>query len=543
MTPSDRNAIVPPSPLALAASPPADVRAAVWRDALPMRAVTAVAALALAFLYFDALRELWRVWGVKDEYSYGYVVPLIAAFLLWQKRDAWQQRSFRGSWAGLGLTAVGLCLFVLGELSTLYLIVQYSMLVVLFGLVLAYAGWPGLRTVAVPLAFLAFMIPLPQFFLQEISAALQLLSSQMGVAVIRLFGISVHLEGNVIDLGGYRLQVVEACNGLRYLFPLMTLGFLSAYLFRAPWWARALVFLSTIPITVVMNSVRIGIIGVLVEYWGTSMAEGFLHDFEGWAVFMVCVGVLLAEMWLLTKLLDRRRSFADAFSVELPGRAAAGTHVRSASRPYLVAVTALIVTAIAASAFGTRADAAPASASFAGFPAKLGNWQGQTQSIEPIYLDELKLTDYVLSDYRRADTAPVNLYAAYYGSQRKGESSHSPRTCIPGGGWRIAALAPYAVNGVRAAGQPLVVNRVQIERGDQRMLVYYWFQQRGRVLTDEYAVKWYIFQDALTRQRTDGAMLRLSTVLDANEEWNAADRRLTELAGLAAPQLDTFIPP
>src|SRR6201999_3169631 len=106
-------------------------------------------------------------------------------------------------------------------------------------------------------------------------------------------GISVLLEGNVIDLGSYQLEVAEARSGLRYLFPLMTLGFILAYLFRGPLWKRIAIFLATIPITVVMNSLRIGFIGITVDRWGRAMAEGALHDFEGWVVFMFSTATLI----------------------------------------------------------------------------------------------------------------------------------------------------------------------------------------------------------------------------------------------------------
>ena len=113
---------------------------------------------------------------------------------------------------------------------------------------------------------------------------------------MRLFGVSVYLEGNVIDLGVYKLQVAEACDGLRYLFPLMTIGFLIAYFFKATFWKRALLFLSSIPITILMNSFRVGTIGVMVEHWGVRMAEGFLHEFQGWMVFMASGALMMLSL-------------------------------------------------------------------------------------------------------------------------------------------------------------------------------------------------------------------------------------------------------
>ena len=182
-----------------------------------------------------------------------------------------------------------------------------------------------MRLLWVPLVYLVFMIPIPPFLQNKLSGLLQLWSSALGVSVIELFGISVYLEGNVIDLGNYQLQVVEACNGLRYLYPLASFGFLLAYMYQAPLWQRAFIFLSSIPITVLMNSFRIGVIGVLVEHYGIAHAEGFLHDFEGWVVFMACVAILLAEMWLLARLTGDRRPWAEIFRLDLHGEVSVGT--------------------------------------------------------------------------------------------------------------------------------------------------------------------------------------------------------------------------
>src|SRR5262249_17017045 len=137
------------------------------------------------------------------------------------------------------------------------------------------------------------------FIDSQLSWRLQLISSELGGLFIRLFGVPVYLTGNIIDLGTYKLQVAEACSGLRYLYPLLGLGFPAAYLFQAPHWQRALVFLSTIPITIVMNSFRIGMVGVLVDRWGMAMADDVLHFFEGWVIFLACAAILAGEIYLL----------------------------------------------------------------------------------------------------------------------------------------------------------------------------------------------------------------------------------------------------
>ena len=135
----------------------------------------------------------------------------------------------------------------------------------------------------------------------------------------------------------------------------------------------------------------------------------------------------------------------------------------------------------------------------------------------------------------------VNLYVAYYASQRKGESAHSPRTCIPGGGWQITELRQIPVAGVNWKGKPFLVNRVVIRKGEYSQLVYYWFQQRGRDLTNEYLVKWYLFWDALTRHRTDGALVRL-TVFVQPGHMEEAEKNLNSFAKTIIAPLRGYIP-
>src|SRR5262245_27250085 len=255
-------------------------------------------------------------WLGQPEYSHAILIPVIAAFLLWQRRPQLSAVTFSGSWAGVVIVLLGAAMNIVGQLATLLVVQQYALIVMIYGVVLALTGNKAFRIMLLPLAILLLMVPLPQFLLASLSARMQLLSSELGVAVIRLFGISVNLEGNVIDLGSYQLQVAEACDGLRYLFPLMTLGFLMASFYRSEMWKRIVLFLSSVPITIVMNSFRIGIIGITVEHWGVRMAEGFLHEFQGWAVFMASTALMLFEVMLLSRLGPHPRHWRELFAIE-----------------------------------------------------------------------------------------------------------------------------------------------------------------------------------------------------------------------------------
>ena len=516
----------------------------VWRESPAIWGMLAVLSALTGYVYMHGLSELVRLWDVRLEYSYGYLIPFITLFLIWQRKDELEKVEFTGSWWGVLIAIAGLLLLVVGELTTLFLVIHYSFLFVVLGGVLSFLGWKAFKIIFVPLLFLAFMIPLPSFFLQQISQVLQLISSQLGVWVIRLFDISVYLEGNVIDLGVYKLQVVEACSGLRYLFPLMALSFMMAYFYQDKFWKRVIIFLSSIPITVIMNSFRIGMIGVMVEYWGIKMAEGFLHDFEGWVVFMSCMLVLLAEMWLLTKLGRDRRPFKLVFGIDFPADTPANATIVSRRIPpsFVGFAIVLICASLYISVAPERKDNIPSRLDFYSFPLEFDGWKGSREGLKTNILDALKVDDYLLVDYQNQDGETINLYVAYYATQKKGQSAHSPRTCIPGGGWKITDINQVPVKGVVVDGLPLIVNRTIIQKGELRQLVYYWFQERGRILTNEYMVKWYILWDALTKNRTDGALVRLVTMVPPGEDIKKADKRLARFAKIAMEKMRSYLP-
>ena len=186
------------------------------------------------------------------------------------------------------------------------------------------------------------------------------------------------------------------------------------------------------------------------------------------------------------------------------------------------------VAAAVSAALPERAEVLPKRADFSTFPMQVGNWQGKGDRLEQIYIDTLKFDDYIIADFVDKGQQPVNFYVAYYASQRKGESAHSPRTCIPGGGWQITSHTRRDLDGVNVAGHPLSVNRLVIEMGESKQLVYYWFQQRGRLITNEYLVKWFVFWDGLTKNRSDGALVRLVTPLRQGQDLEHADALMSD---------------
>jgi len=511
----------------------------------PLYATLLVAiAVSAAFAAFSGgLVELVKRWSTQEEYSHGFLIPVVAAWMLWSRRDALAESIGEPSWTGIVAIVVAAIMLIVGELSSFFLLLQLGFVVALIGIVLSFGGTSLLRVTFIPIAFLVFAIPLPYFIDSELSWRLQLISSELGVFFIRLFGVPVYLTGNVIDLGAYKLQVVEACSGLRYLYPLLSLGFLAAYLFQAPLWQRALVFLSTIPITIVMNSFRIGMVGLLVDRWGTQQAEGLLHFFEGWVIFIACAAILAGEIWLLARFGSGKRFFQVFYFPKLTAtlaRASPGSGFANFF-PMAICVGLLCTAAVATLYVSGRPEIIPERVRFVSFPASLGQWQGRPSLLEPQIEHALGLDDYILADYRKGKNEFVNFYVAYYASQRKGSSPHSPMVCIPGGGWQITKFDRTTYQ-TKTGKITLPVNRVVIARDKDRQLVYYWFVQRGRNVANEYWSKWYLFADSILKRRTDGALVRLVTPLLPNEPEYAADERIQSFIEELEPRLGAYLP-
>ncbi len=270
-------------------------------------AVIALYALLLAGAYYSALTWLVTNDWVREDYSSSCLIPLVVVYLIWEKRAVLVNIRPAPTWKGMLAVVAGLLMYWLGELSGEFFSLYISFWLVLVGLVWSHCGTAMLKALAFPLTFLLAMFPFPNFINTMMTLKLKLLSSRLGVAMLQLYGMSAYREGNVIDLGFTRLQVVDACSGLRYFIPLIVLSILLSYYFKAAFWKKVLLVLSSIPIAVFTNGLRIASVGILYQYWGPAAAEGFFHDFSGWFIFMCSLGLLLLEMWVLKRIFRENR--------------------------------------------------------------------------------------------------------------------------------------------------------------------------------------------------------------------------------------------
>jgi exosortase D (VPLPA-CTERM-specific) len=516
------------------------------RNLLIWGATLLALASCIAYLFAPRLAGLAIRWQ-EPEYSHGYLIPLITLFIIWQRRRRLLVTRWEGIWLGVPLVAFGLAAMLGGKIALSDLPQALAFLLVLAGLGLAALGTSAMRYLWAPLAFLLFALPVPAPFYIKLSTALQLLSSKLGAGLLQWLGISVFLDGNVIDLGVYQLQVAEACSGLRYLFPLVSFGVLCAWLYRAPLWARIVLVLSSLPITVAINSTRIALTGLLIEYGSIELAEGFVHLFEGWAIFLVALALLFGEMWLLARFWTSRGRLMDLLDFDRVSGSPAppnASRERTATRPAapLIACLGLLMAAVPApSILADRAEVIPERPGLVTFPLRLGEWRGYPAALDQETLTALAADDYLLADFTSPDAAaPVNFWVAYYGSQGH-RWTHSPKECLPGAGWEFVSLTEIAAPFADPGSAGFALNRALIANGEERMLMYYWYDERGHQFADATWARFYILLDSLRMRRSDGALVRLMTPILPRESVQAADVRLTELFRAGYPHLDRHV--
>jgi exosortase D (VPLPA-CTERM-specific) len=507
--------------------------------------------LLIIVIYHSALSWLIIKDWARESYSYCYLIPFVVLYLIWIKKDDLLILPSVPSWKGLFPISLGLVFFWIGELGGEYLTLYLSFWLVIVGLLWLHLGWKKLKSIGFALFFMLTMFPLPNFLNTKLMLQLRLISSKLGVALIQLYGMPVTRTGNVIDLGFVQLQVVEACSGLHSLISLVVLSLLLVYFLKDHIWKRVVLLISSVPLAILTNSMRIAMTAILHKHFGHDIAQGFFHGFSGLVIFLISIPVLIIEMKILEKFPPYTQESSPKHHASdkkplstKPGSEEKGIMPSQTSRqPIFIVAICLLAATFAVSQGVEFREKIPASRSLEKFPLKLASWSAESrQPIAQNFLNALDLSEYLLADYQNDSDKRVNTYVAYYESQSKGKSIHTPATCLPGSGWSFEQSGTVRIFGLHGNPETIEVNRAVMQYGSSTQLAYYWFYLRGRILYNAYQVKIYNFWDTLTMQRTDGALIRMITPVYEDEKLADADARLQDFIKQFVPVLEEFIP-
>jgi exosortase len=269
----------------------------------------ALAAVATTFVlvYARVFMRLVQDWRTDDNYSHGFLVIPVAAYLVWEQRRLLSATRLKGSLLGVPVVLGSLGLLVAGMLGAELFLTRIAMIGTLIGCILFLAGWRYVSALRFPLALLFLMVPIPAIIFNQIAFPLQLVASRFGTLVVSAFGIPVLREGNLIVLANDTLEVAEACSGIRSLMSLITVAAVYGYFSESRSTIRWCLVFATVPVAIVANGLRVAGTGIATHFWGPAVAHGVFHSFSGWVVFSAACGMLFVFHRVYEWLLQRRQ--------------------------------------------------------------------------------------------------------------------------------------------------------------------------------------------------------------------------------------------
>lgn len=451
---------------------------------------TCLVSIPFFILYEDVFRKLIKQWRNDDDFSYCFIIPFLSLYLIWKKRYLLKKIHISSSYSGLFLILFAFLLLVVGHYGVSDTLARLSILLMLIGLVLYNFGKEFLRITLFAILFLFFMIPIPSIFLSPLTLGLQLLSTKFAVFLLRSFNIPVCCSGNIIDLGIIQLQFIEACSGLRYLLPLMALCwfYLANYQLN---FSKTIIFLSsTFFIAIFLNALRLFITALLSIYFDPKLATGFFHNFTGLIIFII--GIFYIFIFdRLTNSKPRLLSNAND-KVELKD-----IHIKLFDTSMVVSLVVLFCFCLTVR--GIEASAKPnAIANLPKLPERIDNWIGHNVPISKEILLRTGASHSSKVIYSSPENGSVIVYIAYYAPLNQDHIGHTPNICLPGAGWTILDLKKIQIDSfLNNKKYTIKVNQLVVDKEGHKMLIYYWFLNKGRVFTDKYLLKLYQVYSAL----------------------------------------------
>lgn len=261
--------------------------------------------LSYSLLFGHTITKLVKAWSTDDNFSHGFLIPFVAGYLIWLRKEKLTNFVLKQNNFGLLIIFTGMLLHIVGNIGAELFVQRISLIVTLFGLVYYIFGKQIARETSVPVLYLILMIPIPAIIWNKIAFPLQLFASKMTADVINLLGVPILREGNVLHLANTTLEVVDACSGLRSLTSLLALSGAFTCIVTIKNYNKWILFLSAIPIAIVTNIIRLTSTAIMARFIGPEVAHGFLHDFSGLLVF-VSAFLLLYFTYILINRVEKK---------------------------------------------------------------------------------------------------------------------------------------------------------------------------------------------------------------------------------------------
>lgn len=486
-----------------------------------------VLTLLFAAVYSQTFASLVSMWWWSDDYTHGFLVPLISAYIVWRKGGLLLEIRAEPAIAyGTVVMALAGAVLVTGKLGSVVILEELSVPLMLAGLVVMLAGPLFLKALWFPIAYLLFMVKIFGEGSDKFHWPFQLLASNIGVWILQTIGIPAYKDAQYIQLPNIMLEVASACSGLRFLVSIIAIGIPLAWLTQNSWAKRIGLVVFAILIAVLANGLRVALIGVWAFYGG-EVVHGPMHVFQGMFVAWVGFIALFAGAWFLSG----KDGGADRARSVKPAALAMGVldKLSSARRWQAACASAIVLLALTGGLYSFYRTSPASLASPLSLPSRLGEWS----AAEAPLVDSLRAaggTEEFSRMYKKGEVA-FRVYVSYYEEQAQGhEMVNYLNSWTLHKGERVAGVETMDGNSENA-------NIVLLRDGNDRILTMFWYQMDGRIITSRIAVKLWTVWKALTERRTNGAVVILSAPAGAVNDATRLEKEAADLAGNLIPAI------
>jgi len=283
------------------------------KDSLRYYILSFFAFVLLLLLYYPFFLELIKYWRSDPEFHYGFLIPIISFYLIWIKRKEIKYSLVNGSPSiivqliGFVFLILGLIIFIAGKYTSVLAVEGFSLIIIILAAILFIVGIDTFRLFIYPMLYLTFMLPLPYFVIYHLSKIFIKFHSNTATYIISSIGIPVYLEGNIMNLSNDSFSVQDTCSGMRTLISFIAISTPFAYLYINAMKFKILLILASIPIAILINLLRITLIGIISYYIGSGAA----HTFHMYAwIFVTPLGVIsISSVWTLLRCLESRSGY------------------------------------------------------------------------------------------------------------------------------------------------------------------------------------------------------------------------------------------
>ena len=474
-------------------------------------------AMALVILFYVIYErtagELKTNWLLVDSYyTHGFLVPFVSLYFAWKERAAIMALPWRSSPWGIVWVLGASFMLLLGDFLGFRVFAHLSIVPMLTGIIVVFAGTRIAAKLWFPLAFLIFMIPIPPSMTQSIALQLKLLAAQCAVWLANLITLPMVREGSYIYFGADRLLVGDVCGGLRSLIALLAIGAVAAYICPAKSWARILILAMAGPIAIVSNIARIFLLCVVGYFYGSEVAGGWVHDYSGYLIYAIAIALFTAVDIPLRRWAPANPDMESA------------APIRSYTRLFSTPMTAVLIAALGVLAFAhvkivnaqKSANMDAAAPAMLNIPSEIADYRmRRDHEIDETTRAILEGSTIMIRDYSAPGGRYVQLSIVHAGSTRR--SLHFPEVCLVGVGWEIVKQHQTPI-GILFTAKELV-----LVKGERSEAVLYWFKTGEHVTGDFFANAFEWAKNQIAFGEPTSSMIKIATPITPGGERAAFD--------------------